>query len=155
MADTGRTTFKHTTLSIGDSSNTLRTLPLRSLSVVGLAYDEQDLTAWSDNVKGILPTMPDAPIEWTGPFDNTANGAHAVLTVLNGGMTPRSLDVQFGIRSAWDAGEPQFGITQSTGNGYIVTKYTVDIANGEYSARAVLYPGSTAPAWGTAAETGS
>ena len=68
-------------------------------------------------------------------------------------MTPLTLDIHFGIRTAWDAGEPQFGITATATSGYLVTKYVVDMSSMTYSARAVLYPGSSLPAWGTTAET--
>jgi hypothetical protein len=159
-AQTGRTTFKNLDFRISDSGNgTIRSIPINSLSVVGLVYDEQDLTAWQDAVKGSLPTMPDAPIDFGGPFDTTAaaaagtlSGSHTVLSPLVGAMTPLMLDIQFGVRHAWEAGEPQFGITASATSGYIVTKYQVDPSTMSYSARAVLFPGSALPAWGTAAE---
>lgn len=159
-AQTGRTTFKHIQFNVDDSGSTLRSIPINSLSVVGIQYDEQDVTAFQDAVNGALPSMPDAPIEISGPFDNTAaqtvgtlSGSHTILSAINGLMTPLSLDVQFGIRHAWESGEPQFGITASAANGYICTRYTVDVSNMTYTARFVLYPGSAAPAWGTAAET--
>ena len=138
----------------------LRNLPINSLSVVGVTYDEVDLTAFQDAVKGRLPSMPDCPIEFGGPFDTSAtattptlSGSHTVLSALNGVQTPRSLDIQIGIRHAWETGEPQFGITSSTTSGFIVTSYIVNPQEGTYTARAVLYPGSSIPAWGTTAET--
>lgn len=159
-AQTGRTTFKHIQFNIDDSAGTLRSVPIDSLSVVGITYDEMDLTAFQDAVKNALPSMPDAPIEFGGPFDNSAaaaagtlSGSHTVLSAICGLMTPLTIDVQFGIRHAWESGEPQFGITATAANGYILTRYNVDVSTMRYSARAVLYPGSAAPAWGTAAET--
>jgi hypothetical protein len=159
-AQTGRTTFKWVQFNIDDSGSTLRSIPINSLSVVGVQYDEQDTTAFQDAVKNALPSMPDAPIEIAGPFDNAAaasagtlSGSHTILAPINGLMTPLTLDVQFGIRHAWESGEPQFGITATAANGYICTRYTVDTSNMTYSARFVLYPGSALPAWGTAAET--
>lgn len=161
MANTGRTTFKNLNFVIHDNTGVpvLRTIPIDSLSVVGVAYEEQDLTAWMDAVKNALPSMPDAPIEWGGPFDSAAvqavgtlSGSHTVLSPLNGLMIPLTIDIQFGVRHAWVAGEPQFGITATATAGYVLTKYTLDPSSMRYSARAVLYPGSTLPAWGTVAE---
>jgi hypothetical protein len=158
-AQTGRTVSKFTKFIIGDSGNVLRSIPINTLSVVGVEYDERDLTAWQDAVKGALPDMPDAPIEFGGPFDTTAaaavpalSGSHTILSALNGVQTPRTIDIQIGIRQTWEDGEPQFGISQSATSGYIVTKYTVDLSSMTYSAKAVLYPGSSLPAWGTTAE---
>ena len=158
-AQTGRTTFKHTKFRVDDSGGTLRSIPINSLSVVGVTYDETDVTAWQDAVKSALPSMPDAPIEIGGPFDNSAaststlSGSHTILAPINGLMTPLSLDVQFGIRHDWESGEPVFGITSSATSGYLCTRYNVDPGAGTYSARFVLYPGSSLPAWGTAAAT--
>jgi hypothetical protein len=159
-ANTGRTDLKWVQFNIDDSGGTLRSIPINSLSVVGVTYDEQDLTAFQDAVKGMLPAMPDAPIDFGGPFDTTAaqaagtlSGSHTILSATNGGTTPLTLDIQIGIRHAWESGEPQFGITSSATSGYLVTKYTVDPSTGTYTARAVLFPGSSLPAWGTTAET--
>ena len=156
-----RGTFKNVRFIIEEAGGAaLRHIPINSLSVVGIAYDEQDLTAWQDAVKNVLPSMPDAPIEWGGPFDNSIaavspalSGSHTVLSALAGGVSPSTIDIQFGMGGAvWAGGSPQFGITGTAANGYLVTKYTVDPASMTYSARAVLYPGSAAPAWGTVAE---
>jgi len=160
-AQTGRTTFKNLDLRISDAGNgTIRSIPINSLSVVGVVYDEVDLTAWQDAVKGALPGMPDSPVDFGGPFDTSAaaaagtlSGSHTILSAVNGAQTPLMLDIQFGVRHAWEEGEPQFGITASATSGYIVTKYTVDPSTMMYSARAVLYPGSSLPAFGTSAET--
>jgi hypothetical protein len=155
----GRTVSKFTKLIIGDTANTLRSIPINTLSVVGVEYDEEDLTAWQDAVKGALPNMPDAPIEFGGPFDTSAavalpalSGSHTVVNALNGLQVPRTIDIQIGIRQAWEAGEPQFGISRSATSGYLITKYTVDLSSMTYSAKAVLFPGSALPAFGTTAE---
>ena len=158
---TGRTTFKWTLFYIGDTANTLRSLPIDSLSAVGVKYDEVELTAWQDAVKGRLPAMPDCPIEFGGPFDTSAavttatglSGSHTVLSPLNGSPTPRTIDIRFGIRAAAEADSPQFGISRSSTSGYIITSYEVDMKAGTYKARAVLIPGSALPAFGTSAET--
>jgi len=159
-AQTGRTTYKWIQFNLSDSGDTLRSIPINAVSVLGVEYEEQDVTAFQDAVRGRLPAMPDAPIEISGPFDNTAvaaagtlSGSHTVLSGIVGGTTPLSLDVQFGIRHAWESGEPQFGITASATSGYLCTRYTVNPSDMTYTARFVLFPGSSLPAWGTAAET--
>ena len=159
-ANTGRTTMKWTNFIISDSGGALRNIPISTLSAVGVTYDEVDLTAFQDAVRGRLPAMPDAPIEISGPFDTTAaavspalSGSHVILAPLNGATTPLTLDVQVGMRHAWETGEPQFGLTATTTSGYIVTSYIPNPQESTYTARLVLYPGSALPAWGTAAET--
>ena len=164
-ANTGRTVSKYVNFVLEDSGQVIRDIPINSLSVVGVVYEEMDLTAFQDAVKGALPGMPDAPIEWTGPYDTSAavgasgtgvapalSGSHTVLVAVHGLMVPLSLDIQIGIRQTWETGEPQFGISQSATSGYIVTKYDVNLDDMTYSARAVLLPGSALPALGTAAE---
>ena len=71
-ANTGRTVSKFTNLVIADSGNVLRDIPINSLSVCGVTYEEQDVHAFQDAVMSALPGMPDAPIDFTGPFDTTA-----------------------------------------------------------------------------------
>lgn len=163
---TGRTVSKWFSFVLDDSGGTIRDIAVYTISVVGIVYAEQDLTALADQITGAMSNMPDAPIEITGPFSNTAAGAasgsgvaasysgsHTVLNGVNGGVTPLTLDCQFGIQSLWSTGDPQFGVTSSSANGYLCTAYTLDAATMIYSARLVLFPGSAAPAWGTAAET--
>jgi hypothetical protein len=165
-AKTGRTVSKYVNFVCDDSAGTIRDIPINSLSVCGVVYEEQDVTAFQDAVRGALPNMPDAPIEISGPFDTSAaqsasgtgvapalSGSHTVLSAINGLMVPLTVDVQFGIRQTWETGEPQFGITSSATSGYILTSYTVNANDMTYSARFVLFPGSSLPAWGTAAET--
>jgi hypothetical protein len=159
-ANTGRTTMKWVNFLLEDAGGALRNIPISSLTAVGVTFDEVDLTAFQDAVRGRLPAMPDAPIEISGPLDTTAaavapalSGSHTILAPLNGAMSPLTLDIQIGVRHAWEAGEPQFGITAAAASGYIVTNYIVNPQEGTYSARLVLFPGSALPAWGTAAET--
>ena len=165
---TGRTVSKFLNFVVDDSSGTIRDIPIDGISIVGVTYEEQDLTAFQDAVRGALPNMPDAPIDIHGPFDNSAaqaasgtaavpalSGSHTILSAINGvfGTTPLTLDVQFGIRHTWETDEPQFGISGSTGgDGYMCVKYTVN-DDLTYDARFVLFPGSAIPAWGTAAES--
>lgn len=153
-AQTGRTTSKWTVFKVDDSSGTLRQIAVDSINGVGLVYDEVDLTAFQDAIKGALPAHPDVTITITGPFDTTADtGSHTVLSGIVGGVTPLSLDVQVGIRHAWESGEPQFGITSSSTSGFLCFDYQPDLNTGKYSAKFRMFPGSSAPAWGTAAES--
>jgi len=149
-AQTGRTTFKYAEFHVDDSAGTLTQLTdLMGLSVVGLEYDEVDVTAWADAVKNALPGHPDAPIVARFRFSTTV---FSHLSGIVGGLTPLSLDIQFGIRHAWEAGEPQFGITSTTTSGYICTAVRINPDDMTVEARFVVM-GSTAPAFGTAAET--
>lgn len=150
-AQTGRTVSRWVAFKFSDGSQ-MRELPVDTINGVGLTYEETELTAFMDAIKGALPNTPDCQIDIAGPFDSTANSAHAVLSAANGVCTPRSLDVQVGIRHDWEADEPQFGITATSTSGFIVTNYIVDVNAGKYTAKFRLYPGSSAPAWGTAAE---
>jgi len=159
-AQTGRTTQKWTSFNIDDSAGTLRTIPVDSINGVGLTYDEVDLTAFQDALHGVLPAHPNCVITIGGPFDNTAaqtagtlSGSHTILSAINGGVTPLTLDVQVGMRHAWESGEPQFGITSSATSGFLCVDYQADVNAGKYTAKFVMFPGSSAPAWGTAAET--
>ncbi len=150
-AQTGRTHAKHITVKLDNSGGTLTDITpyVNSIGTVGLTYETQDVTAFSDGVKNIVIGQPSAPLTIGGPFD-TVMHAHAIA--INGATTPLSLDIQIGIRHAWEAGEPQFGITSSSTSGYVMHSYMVDIASNTWSAQLDVF-GSTAPAFGTAAET--
>lgn len=153
-AQTGRTTLKWVTFHVDDSGGTLRQIAVDSINGVGLVYDEVELTAFQDAIKGALPAHPDCTITITGPFDATAStGSHTVLSAIVGGATPLTLDVRVGMRHTWESGEPQFGITSDASNGFLCFDYQPDLNTGKYSAKFRMYPGSSAPAWGTAAET--
>jgi hypothetical protein len=152
-ANTGRTLSRNTNFLFSDGA--MRSLPVDTINGVGLQYEEVELTAFLDTIKGVLLNTPDCQIDISGPFDTAANSAHAVLSAANGVMTPRSLDVQVGIRHAWETGEPQFGITATATSGFICTSYLFDPSSGKYTARFRLMSGSSAPAWGTAAEAAS
>ena len=160
-ANTGRTTQKWVNFNVDDSAGTLRTIPVDSINGVGLTYDEMELTAFQDAIKGVLPAHPDCTITITGPFDTTSaqsagtlSGSHTILSAIVGvATTPLALDVQIGIRHAWESGEPTFGITGSAANGFLCTDYQADVNTGKYSAKFRVYPGSTAPTWSTSAHT--
>lgn len=159
-AQTGRTTKKYVTFVIEDSGGTLREIPVDSINGVGLSYEETDQTAFQDSIKGVLLDIPDLTLDISGPFDSSAaaavgtlSGSHTILSAIVGGNNPLAFDVKFGIRQAWESGEPQFGITSSTANGVLCTRYVVDPATGKYNASFKMAAGSAAPAWGTAAES--
>jgi len=153
-AKTGRTVSKWVEVHIDDSGSTLREIAVNSINGLGLSYDETDLTAWMDAIKGALPNTPDFHCTIGGPVDTTAStGSHTVLSAVNGGVTPLTFDVRIGIRQDWEAGEPQFGITASATSGVLVKNYTVDPSNMTYTAEIYMFPGSAAPAWGTTAES--
>ena len=162
---TGRTVSRWVNFAISDTGGDMREIPINGLSVVGITYEEMDMTAFQDAVKGALPNMPDVPIDIHGPFDSTAaqsasakavvpalSGSHTILKNMPGVMTPLTIDIMFGVRHTWETGEPQFGISGTAANGYVCTKYTVN-DDMSYDARFVLYPGSAIPAWGTTMET--
>ncbi len=158
-----RTVTKWMRFLLDDSSGTPREIPVDSVSPVGFAYDETDLTAYQDAVKGYLSAHPDAVIEVTGPLSNdsaaaaagtgaapTLSGSHTILAPLSAPTftTPLGLAVMWGFDGYWASGDPVFGIVSpSATSGYICTKYQVE--GEKYSARFVPFPGTT-PAWGTA-----
>ena len=158
---TGRTVTRWTRFAVDDSAGAPREIPVSSISPVGFTSDEVEVTAYQDAVKTYLAGHPDAPIEVSGPFDNspaaalaasaaapTLSGSHTVLSGVYGLGVPLGLWIGFGIRTYWTTGDPAFGVVApSATSGYLCTKYTVE---GEmYTARFVPYPG-TVPAWGTA-----
>jgi hypothetical protein len=153
-AQFGRTVSKWVTFKVDDSAATLREIAVDSINGVGLEYDQQEFAAFQDALHTALPNHANAPIEITGPFDTTAaTGTHTVLSGICGGVTPLALGVFIGIQHVWEAGEPVFGITGTTANGYLCTSYQVDFSNQTYTARFVPKPGSAVPAWGTTAIT--
>lgn len=159
-AQTGRTVNRWVDFRVDDSAGTARSIPVNSVNGVGLAHTEADLTAFQDAMRGALPETPDCVISISGPFDTTAaqtvgtlSGSHTILSGIVGGLTPLYLDILVGIRHAWEAGEPQFGITPTAANGFLCRTYEVNLDDMSYSATFGMYPGSAAPAWGTTAES--
>ena len=148
---TGRTISRWTAFLFSDGAS-MRELPVDTINGVALTYPEVEQTAFMDAIKGALLDTPDCKIDIGGPFDSSSNSAHAVLSAANGLSVPRSLDVQVGIRHDWEAGEPQFGITATATSGFLVSNYLVDVNTGKYTANLCMYSGSSAPAWGIAAE---
>ena len=160
---TGRTVDRWTRFAVDDSGGTPREIPINTLSPVGLVYDEVEVTAWQDAVKGYLSGHPEAEIEISGPWDNSAaqalaasaaapvlSGSHTVLNPISAPTftTPLGLWIGFGIRGYWATGDPAFGIVApSATSGYVCLKYVTDFVT--YEAEFKPYPGTT-PAWGTA-----
>src|SRR5512139_3806438 len=158
---TGRTITRWMRFGVDDSGGTPREIPVDTIGPAGFSYEENDVTALQDAVKTYLAGHPDAAIDITGPFDNTAaaalaasgaaptlSGSHTILNAIAGGVTPLGLAIMIGIRGYWTTGDPVFGIVApSATSGYLCTKYQVE--GEKYSARFVPYPGTT-PAWGTA-----
>ena len=150
-ANTGRTNSKHIGVFLDNSSGTLTdiTAYCNTVGTIGLTYDTQDVTAYSDGSKNIVIGQPSASLTIGGPFDTVI---HAHMIAINGAVVPLTLDIRVGIRHAWEAGEPQFGITSSATSGYLCHSYTVDLNANTWTATLDVF-GPTAPAWGTAAET--
>lgn len=150
-ANTGRTHSKWLTAKVDNNSGTLTdiTAYVNTVGQFGLTYDTSDVTAFSDAVKNIVLGQPGAPIALGGPIDTTII-TH--MAAINGTGTPLSLDLQMGIRHAWEAGEPQFGITSSSTSGYLCYGFTVDPGANTWSASFEVF-GPTAPAFGTSAES--
>jgi hypothetical protein len=150
-AQTGRTNAKHIGVFLDNSGGTLTDISayVNNVGTVGKNYDSTDVTAFSDGSKNITIGQPEAPLTIGGPFDTVS---HAQMIAINGAATPLSLDLRFGIRHAWETGEPQFGITSSATSGYLMTGYSVDWAAQQWSATLNVF-GATSPEFGTAAET--
>jgi hypothetical protein len=155
MSSTGRTNAKHISVKLDNAAGTFTdiTAYVNNVGTVGLTHETTDVTAFSDGVKNVTIGQPSAPISLSGPFDTTL---HTQMTgYTNGGLTAGgglSLDIYIGIRSAWDTGEPCFGITGSASAGYVLTSYTVSSSGMTWSA--TLEPfGATAPDWSTSAHT--
>ena len=163
-AQTGRTQGKYVKFQLEDSGGTFRDLPVNMINGVGLDYPEVDVSAIQDAVKGFLPGQPDASLEISGPFDSAAaqaasgsgsaaalSGSHTVLNDLPGGVTPLGFAVYIGIRHDWETGEPVWGLASSAANGILCINFKVNPIDGTYTASFRFFPGSAAPAWGTAA----
>ena len=153
-AQTGRTVNRYTLFYVDDSGGTLRSIPVNSINGVGLDFEEKEAWAFYDAVKGSLLNTPSCVITISGPFDSTAStGSHTVLSGIAGLNTPLALDIRFGIRHTWEAGEPTFGITGTAANGFLCKSYLVNPDDATYTAVFVVFAGSAAPEWATAAHT--
>src|SRR3990172_3397498 len=140
----GRTHSKFITVKVDNSGGTLTDISgyVNNIGTVGATYETQDVTAFSDGSKNVVLGQPSLPLTLSGPFDTVI---HAHMIAIVGVATPLSLDIQIGILSAWDAGEPQFGITSSSTSGYLCTSYNVDMNANTWTATFDVF-GATAPA---------
>ena len=158
---TGRTVGKFFKFQIDDGT-AMRDIPVNTVGGVGITYDEVDVSALQEALKGFLAGQGNVSITIGGPFDNSAtqsasgtgaapalSGSHTVLSALNGSQTGYSAGIYIGIQGYWATGDPVFG----GANCFIVTDYQVDPAAGTYSAKIAYKAGTTAPAWGTSAIT--
>jgi len=152
-ANSGRTHSKWLTVKINNAAGALTDVSayVNTVGQFGLTYDTQDVTAFLDAIKNIVLGQPGAPITLGGPID-TVIVTHFAVAGITGSNTPVSLDLEMGIRHAWEAGEPQFGMTKSSTSGYLVSSFMVDPVANTWSATLDVF-GPTAPAFGTGAET--
>lgn len=165
---TGRTPSQYLRFIIGDTSNVLREVPVRSVGPLGLSFPEVDLSALQDALDGFAAGRPGFEMEFGGPYDTSAavsvaasgnapalSGSATVLEPLNGLMTPRSWAVYIGMDAYWETGAPVFGVSRTSTSGVWVSKFQVVPGEFEmlYSARIRMIPGSAKPAWGTSAIT--
>jgi len=153
-AQTGRTVQDFTSLLIGAAGGSMNIIKVDTLGDIGLDYPEEEISAFVDGCKGVLVGKPGFELDFTGPVDNTATtGTSILLRSWAGVMTALSFDVQIGIRHAWEAGEPQFGLSGvvASNSGIMITKYKE--SGSHFSGRMRLISGSAViPAWGIAAE---
>jgi len=150
-ANTGRTNAKHITVSIDNpSSLTDVSAYVKSISTIGVNADSTDVTAYSDGIKNFTLGRPDAPIAIKYVFDTAI---YAILLAQKAApTTPLSLNVAFGIRHAYEANEPTFGITSSATSGYLLQNMKVNWDAQEIDVDYIVY-GPTAPAFATTAYT--
>ena len=150
-AQTGRTHSKHLTVKVDNSGGTLTDISayVNTVSAFGLTFDTQDVTAFSDAVKNVVIGQPVAAFTLGGPID-TVIITH--MAAICGTSQALSVDLQVGIRHAWETTEPQFGISMASTSGYMCTAFTVDPVANTWSASFDMF-GPTSPAWGTTAES--
>ena len=158
-AQVGRTVSKWTDFQIDDSGGTLRSIPVTSITGVGFTFEEMDVSAMQEQIKNYLPGQKEFAMTISGPFDNTTaqsagtlSGSNTILSATVGGNTPLSLNIQIGMRHAWESGEPTFGITSSSTSGVLVTSYVADLAAMTYTAT-IKVMGATSPSFATTAFT--
>jgi len=148
-ANTGRTHSKYVKFLVDNSSGVLTDLTAytNTVGAVGLTYDLQDVTSFSDSVKNVVQGQPVGALTVGGPIDTVVITHMQAIVGLN---VPLSLDIRLGIRQAWDT-EPQFGLTMSATSGYLCNSFMVDPVANTWTATFDVF-GPTAPAWGNAAE---
>jgi hypothetical protein len=116
-AQTGRTHSKWCTVKVDNSGGTLTDISAytNTISALGMTFDTQDVTAFSDGVKNVVVGQPAAAFTLGGPID-TVIITH--MAAICGTGTPLSVDIQLGIRHAYEADEPQWGVSMSAYSGH-------------------------------------
>lgn len=122
-AQTGRTNAKFIGVHIDNAAGTLTDLSAycKSIGTVGLRYDEQDVTAYSDGVKNVTIGKPTADLQFVFQNDTVPFAQFIALSR----VTPLTIDIRFGIRQTYTSGEPCFGITSSATSGYLLKDMTM------------------------------
>jgi hypothetical protein len=151
----GRTVPDYEKLLLGAAGGSMIDMKIASRGELGLDYEAQDRSSLSDGGKGVLTGKPNFVLDFSGPIDNTlSTGPSVLLKTWAANKTLLSMDYQQGIQHAWEAGEPQLGVTGvvASNSGMIVSKYKESGSN--YNAQIMVRAGSAVyPDWGTAAET--
>ena len=161
---TGRTVGKYVQFHLDDTGDTMREIPITAINGLGLSYEEVDVSAIQDAVKGFMNGQPDYSLEISGPLDTSAaaaastggvapslSGSHTILKNLPNDLTPLSFAIYVGMQGIWDTGDPVFGLARTTGaggSGILCMNYNVDPIASSYTATFRCAPGSAAPAWG-------
>ena len=109
---TGRTPGKYIKFQIDDVDGTVRDINVSSIGGIGLVYDEVELSALQDAVKGFLTGQPNFGLDITGVFDTLVaqaasgttaapalSGSHTVLEPVNGLNVPLTFGIYVGIRT--------------------------------------------------------
>lgn len=148
-AQTGRSNNKFIGFFLDNSSGVLTDLTpyTKDVGDVGPDYEKMDVSAFSDGSKNVTVGLPAVPLTITFVWDSVVLTHLAALNP----VTPLSLDIRFGVRQTYTAGEPQFGISMSATSGYVLTGFKCK--NTESIIANFDVYGATAPAFGTAAET--
>lgn len=161
---TGRTLTRFEKFQCDDSGGTVRDINVKSMTPIGLDYPEVDMSARNDPAAGALLGQPIMKFSITCVFDTLVvqaasgtgaapafSGSHTVLSAINGLLVPLTVGYYRGIRAVWATNDPCIGLTSTSTVGYLFRNYWVngDECGGDF----VLYPGSTLPAWGSAAFT--
>ena len=148
-AQTGRTNIKFVGFFLDNSAGTLTDLTayLKNPGTVGPQFDTLAVEAVSDGAKNVTVGIPAMPLTIEFIWDTVVITHLSALSP----QTPLSLDIRYGVRQTYTAGEPQFGISMTSTSGYVLTGYT---CNGVESITATFDVfGATAPAFGIAVET--
>ncbi len=150
---TGRTVESvYTQVWLDNASGTLTNLSAycSSVGAVGLESGTVDVTAYSDAVYNYLVDKPTAPLTLTFPLDTVIITHLTAINLPAARNVPLSLGIYYGVRQAWESGEPTFGISSSATSGYVPMGFKV--SGGVITANFDVY-GPTAPALVTAAIT--